>query len=233
MRLKFIHDEIYNPPMKNYLFLLLLTLVPLSQKLYAGEEKTVGFGFEIGVNKELPKNFDLGLFAELHTNQTFTPLEHYCIILHTGYSPISWLHIDIGYQFMDINNAENRASLPLGWIKSHRAFGGLEGTYKNKGFSISLRERYDFTSNFRNHDIRSRLALGYEFPKVPIGIGVSYEIINDLQDKFKPKQMFYRIGVEYTIKEQHTLELSGGFNGYDFQEEESGHLIELGYEFSF
>ena len=219
--------------MKKFCSLLLWALMMFCTHLYAGENKAVGFGFEVGINKELPKNFDIGLFTELHTCQTFTALEHYCIILHTGYTPVSWLHVEIGYQFMDINNAEDRADLPLGWVKMHRAFGGLEGTYEIKGFSVSLRERYDFTSNPGTHDMRSRLALGYEFQKVPLGIGLSYEIINDLQHKFKPLQMFYRIGIEYTVKEQHTLELGVGFNGYDFQEEERGHLIELGYEFSF
>jgi len=213
--------------------LLLYCCLILSLTAFSKEPPAVGFGFEIGIEKELPKGFDVGLFAELHTCHTFDALEHYCIIAHAGYHFLPWLHTELGYQFLDINNAEDRTDFQLGWNKMHRAFIGLDGGYGIAGFSFNIRERYDFTSPHFSHIWRSQLKLEYEFAKAPIAIIASAELMNNLEQKFRIEQLFTRIGLEWHITKQHTLELCGGFNSFDFQEEERGHLIELGYEFAF
>lgn len=216
--------------MKKLLYILLL--LPLAA--WADEDNIVGFGFELGIEKELPKGFDIGLFTEVHTCQTFVSLEHYCIIAHAGYEILPWLKADIGYQFLDINNAEDREDIPLGWNRMHRTFGGLEGGYGTHGFSFAILERYDMTySQWATHILRSRLKIEYEFAKAPLAVFAYTEMLNNLTEKFRIDQTFYRIGLEWHINDHHTLELAGGFNGHDFQEEERGHLIELGYEFSF
>ncbi len=210
----------------------LLTLLPLSA--YAEEEgNKVGFALEVGVNKELPKGFEVGLFGEVHTCQTFNVLEHYCFIAHGGYEILPWLHTEVGYQFLHINNAEDREDMPLGWSIKHRVFAGLEGGYGVKGFSFAIRERYDFTTNPFSHVLRSRLNLEYEFQKAPIGIFANAELLNEMTQKFRIGQVFYRLGMEWHVNDLHTLELTAGYNAKDFLEEERGFLVELGYEFEF
>lgn len=210
-----------------------VALFIMSELTYADTKYPVGFALEIGAEKELPLGFDIGLFGEIHTCQTFNTLEHYCFIVHAGNTILPWLHAEIGYQFLDVQNAEDRDDIALGWNKMHRAFGGLEGTYTIKGFALGLRERYDFTSLVNDHILRSRLHLEYDFQRAPIGLSASAELLNDLTSKFRIRQVFYRLGFAWYVAEHHTLELCGGFNQYDFQEEECGFLIELGYEMSF
>ena len=109
--------------MKNFVQITCIVCIALliaSEAFCADDTYPVGFGVEIGAGIELPLGFDIGLFGEIHTCQTFETLEHYCFIVHAGNAILPWLRVDAGYQFLDINNAEHREGFADGWNKMHR-----------------------------------------------------------------------------------------------------------------
>lgn len=198
----------------------------------AQKSKTIELGAEISVQKNFNGGFNVGLESEVHSCRDFSMLEHYCMALHGGYAINSWLQAEAGYRFVNLN-AEDRSSFAYqNSVAMHRLFAGLEGSVKTSNLTLSLRERYEFTIDPAKNVLRSRLKAGYDFTD-HFAAFASFESLNNMTHYFRLSQTFTRIGFEWKVTDNHSIVLSGGYNGQDFLEEECGGRVELGYELTF
>lgn len=108
--------------------------------------------FEVDVNKELGKQWDLNAGAELRTNYK----ARYSFSLGAEYKPVKFLKLGLGYTFIEregttedhytangIWDGFNRTS---SWVRNHRGTFDVTGSVKLwKWLRVSLRERYQFT----------------------------------------------------------------------------------------
>ena len=81
--------------------------------------------------------------------------------------------------------------------------------------------------------LRSRLQAAYNIRHCKFTPVVSIEMLNDLVSGFAIDQMRYSIGVDYSIDKRKSLALEWRYKDRTDNDESNGHLITLGYNFSF
>ncbi len=215
-----------------YLLSTILLLTPLF--IHAdNEKKPLGTGFEIEMEKELPGGFELEAGLEFHLCENFSDIEHYRLGVQGAYEINTWLKSIAGYHYVNIHLLEKELSDTKDWTSLHKLFAGAEGTWQLGDFAISLRELYQWNNPNTFHVLCSRLALSYDIPGTPLNANASYEIQNNLKDSFKLCQTHFKGGLGWSISENHELEISYGYFGHEFLENESAHIIGLGYKWRF
>ena len=138
--------------------LFLLAFSPF-HLLMAQENDEVGIWSEIGVEKAITKQWDVGLDMEYRAQNR----ARFSAGLSTSYKPWKWLKLGIGYNFLysqrpdkykEKNNKEEDPDnysigynhTPEYWFPRHRFSAELTGSIKLwKWLKISLRERYQLT----------------------------------------------------------------------------------------
>lgn len=126
---------------KLFLLFLLLPLLGSAQTLLVGGE--AGF--------KLPLGFSAGAGLEYRTQQWLRHTDQWSAEASVGYKPLKFLKIGLSYKFIQAQSLEsvtsNGYTLPAYWNNRHRLGAGVTLTWKpTKKWSLSLRERYQFTA---------------------------------------------------------------------------------------
>lgn len=88
-------------------------------------------------------------------------------------------------------------------------------------------------TNNRRHILRSRLQVSYDIPRCKINPFLSVEAYSDLANSGSLQKMRYMTGVDWNISKQHRIELWYAYQELTDDDEPAGHIIGLGYRFSF
>lgn len=84
------------------------------------------------------------------------------------------------------------------------------------------------------HYLRSRLQVEYNINHCHWTPYVSYELVNDLQDKFDLEKGRLKVGAEWKITKKHRLDVAYLWDkDADDESNSNHHVISLGYKFKF
>lgn len=207
--------------MKKRLLILLglfLTTVPAA----FAQRDEFGAWLEVEGEKAVTKRLDLSVGIGLRANDNVREMSRWNISLGGSYEIFKWLKAGLTYQCIsDLNRKEVKED----YKKSNGAFNGynvdekyrrdkhrvsfdLTGKTKIGRFTISLRERYQYThsvaTDVERERYRDEAPAGYENPDNPghqFGgqTWLSYELANDRKHSKNNHLMRTRVEVEYDI----------------------------------
>lgn len=141
--------------------LLLVLLLALPTVMKAGGDDDFGTWFELGIKKNLPRNWDLGLEAEWRTEDGSSRTDRFGLGLQAGYRAHKYLKLGASYSFLyqyspdktkdkepdeDDEWTSGYNFYKKHWTPRHRT--SLEASTSIKLWKwcrISLRERYQYT----------------------------------------------------------------------------------------
>ena len=146
---------------KRLLFLLsvIALLLPLGVRAQGMGDDDFGLWYELGVEKNLPKKFSLGLDGEVRTQNNTTSLDRMNLGINVGYKLNKYVKFDVAYVVLGYYNPEkctdkyNTEGVYKGynkdnsnWQLRHRMNLEATGSFKPcRWLRISLRERYQLT----------------------------------------------------------------------------------------
>jgi hypothetical protein len=174
------------------------------------------------------------------------------------YKIVKALKVSTGYTF--IYQHEESETTKKGnivsdyWQPKHRFTFDLTGSYDWNRFSFSLRERYQMTHRTEKsvakygsdgvtqksdelieaatkHVLRSRLEAEYNIKKSRFTPFASVEFYNSLQEGFDLKKTRYTIGSDYKLNKKNVFSLYYRYIDKSDSDEQSGHVIGVGYKF--
>lgn len=139
--------------MKKILFSLLFFSFPFA--LWAGNEDDFGAWLELGATKSLPRNWDIGLEAELRTMDNCQTVDRLSLSPSLSYKANKYLKFSAGYALMFDYNKENAGKkwlTPSYWSHRNRLYVDANSSVKLwKWLRISGRVRYQFTHRAGQH----------------------------------------------------------------------------------
>lgn len=146
------------------------------------------------------------------------------------------------------------------WGPRHRLYTGITGGYTVGRWRLSLRERYQYThtplqyvprywvnkdgnpgkrrtdavkEQSDEHLLRSRVQASYNIKHSKFEPFASIEMLNDMGHHFGIDQMRYTLGTDYKLDKKQVLTLQWRYKDRTDSDEAGGHLITLGYQYSF
>jgi len=237
-------------------FLPLFFLLLLVPTCYAGGP---GYGLSVDAEKKLAKGLKLEGGVEVRSQNGFSDLERWAFSLGLNYRLNSWLKSDVGYTFIDryrTSQLTSKGNTISGyWSPRHRICAGLTGQYGLGRWKFTLRERYQYTYSplqyvpkYRadgkrltdeqedsdyDHLLRSRLHASYNIRHSKFEPFAAVELLNDLTQSLALDQTRFTLGTDYKIDKRRVLSLQWQYKDRADKDESDGHLITLGYSFSF
>ena len=140
------------------LYTFLLLCLPLS--VWAGDDDDFGAWVELGLKKNLPNNWSVGLEGEFRTKDGSHVVDRWSFGANVNYRAHKYLKLDAGYSFMSDYNADKTTKIkfdsdgelesyrytPSYWSPRHRAyFAASSGVKLWKWFRISGKLKYQYT----------------------------------------------------------------------------------------
>ncbi|MDE5900275.1 MAG: DUF2490 domain-containing protein [Muribaculaceae bacterium] len=168
-----------------------------------------GFSGEASVKYATPLHFDVSAAVDYRTTDNFKDTDQWGLEAGIAAKPLKWLKVGVGYNFIQehfpsaVSNNQ-KYDVNAYWTTKHRVYAGLTGSLKIWKFTLSLRERYQFThrpgfevprfsvddgtpagnksvDRKDKHVLRSRLELSFKpYKKCRFEPYVSYEIYSQL-----------------------------------------------------
>lgn len=114
----------------------------------------------------------------------------------------------------------------------------MEGFYEDDEYlwqieSMNPEKRQKQIKAKESHIVRSRLQVEYDIKGVPFEPYASVEMYNNLDD-FRIKKLRYTIGGDYKINKKHSIGLYYRYQDFpDRDDDESTHILGVGYKFKF
>lgn len=255
-------------------------------------------GLRLGasVEKDITKKFSIEAGLEGRLEDHWSRVTRYDASLGLGLKPTKWLGLGAGYVFIrDYSPSETKVNFTNSgrenglnvdedyWRNKHRFVFDVTGKHKFGRFTLSLRERYQYThyaettidrTRYRDelpagmdpndwtgsdlypydgryftemeigkdtkkakdrHYLRSRLQVEYNIKSCPWTPYASYELSNNLGEKWHLDKQRLTIGAEWKItKKHHRLDFAYLYdNGHDDDTNSDIHSIQIGYKFKF
>lgn len=168
-----------------------------------------GFSGEASVKYATPLHFDVSATVDYRTTDKLKDTDQWGLEVGLAAKPLKWLKVGVGYNFIQDHypaSVSNNLKYDVNayWATKHRIYAGLTGSLKIWKFTLSLRERYQFTNRpgfdvprfsvddgtpagnksvdrKDKHVLRSRLELSFKpFKKCRFEPYVSYELYSQL-----------------------------------------------------
>ena len=248
--------------MERSVIIAVLAILMGSQRVHA-QSDDFGAWYEIGVEKKLSRQWNIGGEAELRTRDNMKTTDRWSVGLSADYKLNKNLKVSGGYILLVDNNAEEldlksdgltpNKWTPSYWGVRHRFNVSLQGSVKWQRLSFSLRERWQYTyrqaAEGKRYDLdydvwtdrkgkaknvlRSRLEVAYDIPNWKFDPYVNAEMFNDNSGISK---MRYSIGAEYKWQKKHVFGLSYKYqsvNDSDDDQSANRHIIGLSYKLKF
>ena len=212
----------------------------------------------VSATKKITKKWDVSAEAELRTHYGFDGgIDRVSLSVGTDYEIFSFLKIGVGYVFMNCHSQDRitrgQNFVPDYWYLRHRVNASLTGEVSFGDFSISLRERWQYTyrpekyvpkfeEDFitpKNDELvkgkgknvlRSRLELEYNIRSIKLSPYVSAEMYHSGSGLDKVR---YTAGAKYKITKKHALELFYRYQDQSDEDDPDGHIIGIEYKFKF
>jgi len=222
---------------KNSIGLLLFCLCAFVFQARAQDE--FGTSMEVKVSKKIIKGLQFSLEEEFRLRENMGTTDRFSTTAELSYKVIDYLKIGGAYNLINYNHEKK------GWEIRHRYYFYATGSYTFNRFTLSLRERFQSTYRVGVEEtakranpklyLRSKLEIEYDIRKSPFEPYASVELYNTLNDPQKNEidRVRYTGGCKYKLNKQHALQLYYRYVSYADDEENSKHLIGLGYSFKF
>lgn len=216
---------------------ILFPAICLSAQVKAQDEW--GGSVEVKVSKKIVKGLSLSLEEEFRMRENLQAADRFSTTAELSYRFNDYLKVGGAYNLINYNHPKKD------WETRHRYYFYATGSYRLKRFTFSLRERFQSTYRVGVEEtakranpkfyLRSRLEVEYDIRKSPFTPFIAAEIYNTLND---PQgngidRTRYTAGCTYKLNKQHILQLYYRYISYTDEEENSRHLIGLGYSFKF
>lgn len=138
---------------------------------------------------KLPASLSAGAGVEYRTQQWFQHTDQWSIEADLGWKPLKWLKFGASYKFIQTQSLaevnKDGYSIPAYWNNKHRVSVGATFSWKpTKLLSLSLRERYQFTS--RPSFLVPRFIGDFPFGNKTVGHKEQHLLRSRLQAEYKP-----------------------------------------------
>lgn len=181
--------------MKRLFFLLAL----LPTLAWAGDKDDWGTWLELGAEKALPYNMEVGLEGELRTKDGCSAMDRWNIGARFGYKAHKYLKLSAGYTVLmdyskekksklvydDVDVLESYRLTPSYWSPRHRFYlDASTGVKFWKWLRVSARVRYQFTYTPEKHVDRTDYERNEQY--TPGGIVTTWD--EDVKEKIYPSE---------------------------------------------
>lgn len=244
--------------LRNLLVLLALSAAPLFIPSLSAQNNDRSVGLSATAEHKLAKGLKAQAEMEVRTQNGLGNLERWALDLGLDYKLSSYIKAHAGYALMDryhLQEITSKGNIISGyWAPRHRWYAGVVLADEWGRWKISLRERYQLThsplqyvpkyqpdgkrmtdeveAGDQDHILRSRLQATYNIRHSKLTPSLSIEMLNDLTTG-DIDQMRYAIGLDYSLSKRKSLSLQWRYKDRADSDEANGHLIILGYNFSF
>lgn len=222
-----------------------------------------GIWTSLGATKKLDKKWTVGLEAELRNRNDSKTISRWTGEVSASYKIQPWLKASAAYKLIDDNNREKITYhtdgsennwRPSYWGLKHRVSLSLTGSVDLGGWSLSLRERWQYTYrpekvtsryDFDNewwekttvkgkgkNVLRSRLQVEYNIPKCKIDPFAHVELFN----AWNIQKVRYTLGADWKLQKRHVVTAFYRYqdvNGDDDDNDPDSHILGLGYTYKF
>lgn len=225
----------------------------------------MGVWASVEATKKIDKKLSVGAEAELRTRDDAGEIDRWSLGVNAQYKLNSWLKASAGYTFLRDNNERysfhddgsynKRADY---WGNRHRFNVSLTASKKLGNFTLSLRERWQYTYrpeytvderydyDKQDYDgkektyhgkgknvLRSRLKLDYAIPQSNLSPYASVEAYN----AWSVQKMRYTLGIDWKINKQNSLGVyyryQKPYGSDDFDTDRNMHILGVGYSLKF
>lgn len=239
---------------------------------------TSKFGLWTGasVTKKLSHRWSMSVEDEFRTQDGLGKVDRWSGTLSVDYKALDFLKLGASYTFLYTYNMEewkdhyNNSNVWNGynatqayWMPKHRFSFDVTGSHDFDRFSISLRERFQYTHNDTlvvgknkwrgtspstlvfdetedktvdakdKMSLRSRLQIAYNIRHSRLTPYVSCEMYNDLKDAFAYQKLRLSIGGEYKLNKHNSIEMGYIYNTSNDDDEPDGHILNVSYAYKF
>lgn len=222
-----------------------------------------GIWTSLGATKKLDKKWTVGLEAELRNRNDSKTISRWTGEVSASYKIQPWLKASAAYKLIDDNNREKITYhtdgsennwRPSYWGLKHRVSLSLTGSVSLGDWSLSLRERWQYTYrpektteryDFDNewwekttvkgkgkNVLRSRLQVEYNIPKCKIDPFANVELFN----AWNIQKVRYTLGADWKLQKRHVVTAFYRYqdvNGDDDDNDPDSHILGLGYTYKF
>ncbi|MDH6358344.1 DUF2490 domain-containing protein [Parabacteroides sp. PF5-9] len=223
--------------MKNYLFIGVVACLMLSVRSFAQDD--FGSSMSVELTKKILPDFHISLEEDFRMRDNLQTVDRFSTTVELSYRFNSLLKVGGAYNLINYNHPKKS------WEVRHRYYFYATAAYRIERFTLSLRER--FQSTYRvgisetekranpKHYLRSRLQITYDIRKSKFEPFASIELYHTLNDPTGNglDRVRYTGGSAYKLNKQNELSLYYRYVSYADDEENSRHMIGLGYSFKF
>lgn len=231
-------------------------------------QSDAGISTTIGVEKKLSKKFEIGLEGEFRSRNDFKTADRWSVGFETTYKISKKFKLSAGYTLLNDNRKEKISYntsdptdenyynnwRPSYWTIRHRVTAGFNLSTDIGRWSLSLRERWQYTyrpektttrydfDNSKWEDttvsgkaqsvLRSRLQVEYDIPYCTWTPYVSTEFYN----AWSVQKIRYTVGADWKINKKNIFSIFYRYQDYmssDTDDETNMNVIGLGYKFKF
>lgn len=231
--------------MKNTAIVMVVALCISASAI--AQTKDYGEWTTIGAEKSLGK-WTLGTEAELRTKDYLNLIDRWSLKLEAQYNVFKDIQIGANYQFMYYHDTKYWDYQPR-----HRYNAFVQGKYRLKNFTFSLRERAQLTTKDESDRIkksgkidtykinpewtwRNRMKIAYDIPGFPITPAFSLETFYQLNnpDGNQFDNLRYTLSFSYKLSRHHQFEVYGLIDKeINIDNPVKTYIAGVGYTFSF
>lgn len=210
-------------------------------------------GFKAGIMK----NLNVAAEMEYRTTDGVNGTDRLSWSAGLDYRLVKWLKVGAGYTYIHERNpgriTKKGNIIPAFWQPRHRVYAGVTGSYSWNRFTISLRERYQYTHRKEQwvpkfdddgvtpksdelikgadkHVLRSRVEIEYNIRKSRFSPYISCEVYNLLNEGFVNDKTRLTAGTAFKINKHNSLDV---FYRYSIVSGSDPNLNIIGVGYSF
>ena len=221
----------------------------------------------IDLQQKLSKQWSIGGELEYRQQDNWQATERMAAGLGVVYKPLRWLKLDAGYKFIHQQQFEYASTsqtstggwayknyYPSYWLDKHRLYASLTASLKARRWTLSLRERWQYTlrpeQTVEYYDVsqatwsekvkggkgknllRSRLEVEFRLPKrtglTPYASVEAYT--TTVLDKMR-----YTAGIEWQLNKHNAFDLGYRYQQYNDagSNDRNAHAVLVGYKLKF
>jgi hypothetical protein len=235
---------------------LVLAFLLLASAEVRAEGDDFGIWTEANVEKKISKNLSVDVGVEMRTRNHVKTVDRWSGCLGASYKLTDWLKASADYTLLYDNNEkwnDKQTKVANFWGTRHRFNVALTGSVDFGNFSVSLRERWQYTYRPEKTVERTKVSNGKVEDKTYNGKGKNVWR-NRLQLKYKVTSMWrpyingetyvagsglekYRLsaGTEIRLSKKHSFDVKYMFQKScdDDDDEGNRHIVGFGYTFKF
>jgi len=198
-----------------------------------------GSSMSVEVTKKILPGLNISLEEDFRLRDNLQTVDRFSTTVELSYRFNPFIKVGGAYNLINYNHPKKD------WEVRHRYYFYATGTYRIDRFTLSLRERFQSTYRVGVSEtatranpklyLRSRLQVEYDIRKCKFEPFASIELYNTLNDPQKNEldRLRYTVGSKYKLTKKSEFNLFYRYISFTDEEENSSHMIGLGYSYKF